>query len=220
MDATSESPYLRVQAGGVRSASPIDLLALCLTREEKDASQNESAARELLTRFTLSRLNDLSRMDLTLASGLEGLEADKILCALELGRRSALAGQGVPTSITSDQDAYLALKPHLEGQQQEKFVALYLTTKNTIISVRTVHVGTLNSAPVGPREIFREAVRENAAALIVAHNHPSGDPKPSPEDIAITRKLKEVGQILDIPLLDHIVVGHGRFVSLNREGHL
>ncbi len=220
MDATSESPYVRVQAGGVRSASPIDLLALCLTREEKDASQNEAAARELLTRFTLSRLNDLSRMDLTLASGLEGLDADRVLCALELGRRSALAGEGVPRVISSDKDAYLVLKPHLEAQLQEKFVALYLNTKNTVISVRTVHVGTLNSAPVGPREIFREAVRENAASLIVAHNHPSGDPMPSPEDIAITKKLKEVGQILDIPLLDHLIIGQGRFISLNREGHL
>lgn len=220
MDAISESPYLRVQAGGVRAASPIDLLALCLTREEKDASLNETAARELLTRFTLPRLTDMSRGDLALASGLEGLEADRVLCAIELGRRSAFAGQGVPTAITGDKDAYEVLKPHLEGQSQEKFVALYMTTKNTVISVRTIHVGTLNSSLVGPREVFREAVRENAASLIVAHNHPSGDPAPSREDIEITKKLKEAGKMLDVDLLDHIIIGKGRYISLNKEGHL
>jgi DNA repair protein RadC len=89
-----------------------------------------------------------------------------------------------------------------------------------VVSTVTVHIGTVNMSVVGPREVFREAVRENAAALVVAHNHPSGDPSPSPEDIAVTRKLVEVGEILDIPLLDHVIVGDEHYYSMREKGLL
>ena len=107
---------------------------------------------------------------------------------------------------------------HIEDAKQEKVITVLLDTKNHILGTITVHIGTLDASLIGPREVFRDAVRENAAALVVAHNHPSGDPTPSPEDIAVTKRLNEVGEILGIRLLDHIIVGKGKYVSLRKEG--
>lgn len=217
MDALSDSPWSRVQALGVRSASPMDLLALCLTREAKDASTNESAARDLLRRHRLSGLAMLSPVDLLAASGLDGFEADRILAAIELGRRSAGIAEDIPADVSGPKAAYQIVRPLLADQPQEIFVALLLTVKNTLIGVRTIHIGTLTAAMVASRDVLREALRANAASIIIAHNHPSGDPTPSREDVALTRKIKDAGAMLDIVLLDHIIVGSSGYISLMQE---
>lgn len=203
---------------GLGSASPIELLAIMLARNPDDADANESLARKLLMRHQVEGLARLAPADLAEA-GLDDAECRRLLAAVELGRRSALAAKPLPDRIDRPEDAF-ALFEDLAREPQEMFVAAFLDTKNGLISRRTIHVGTLQASLVGAREIFREAVRENAASVVIAHNHPSGDPEPSPEDIEVTRYLKEAGKLLDIPVVDHIVVGRSRSVSLAQRGHL
>ena len=104
------------------------------------------------------------------------------------------------------------------GLEVETFHSLALDVRHELLAHEVVAVGTLTSAPVHPREVFRSALRRAAAALVVAHNHPSGDPEPSPEDVAVTRRLADAGRLLGVPLLDHVVLGEGRFVSLRERG--
>lgn len=220
MDSLSDSPVARVHASGIRGASALDLVAVLLTREEADASSNEQAARDLIKRHRLSGLKDLSPADLQLASGLAGFEADRVLAAIEIGRRSAVVKADTSVFVGGSKDAAKHLKPLVDGQPQEVFAALFLSVKGHPISARTIHIGSLSSAQVGTRDVMREALRANAASVIVAHNHPSGDPTPSPADIGITRRLKDAGALLDIKVLDHLVFGNGEFTSLADNGSL
>lgn len=212
-----------MKRSGVRSLSAIDLTTMVLTREPRDLDRNVAAATGLAERG-LPAMLDLSPADLSQASGLEGFEADRLLAAIELGRKAAKAGEAAePIDITSALSAYRFFHSRIGGLKQEVFAAAFLNAKNEMISFRELHRGTLTMSVVGLRELFREAVRENAAQVVVAHNHPSGDPEPSPEDWQITAKIVEAGKLLDIPLLDHIVVGEARgdlpgFVSLRARG--
>lgn len=219
MVGSTQSAIERIQQIGVRSASNVDLLALLLAREPRDVQSCEADAQRLAKRFHGSRIIEIGAADLKDAAGLEPFETLQRLAAIELGRRAAEAGKG-QSAVLSDADAVYEHFKRLENEKQEHFCAAYLDSKHGVLSTHTVHIGTVNMSVVGPREVFREAVRENAASLVVAHNHPSGDPSPSPEDIAVTRKLAEVGRLLDIPLLDHVIIGRGRHVSLQKEGVL
>ncbi len=220
MELNEGNAWSRIQQFGLKSVTPIDLLVLVLARNEKDGSAVEHEARSLFSKYGLGRLGDLSSMDLKESSGLEPYESTRVLAAIELGRRIAGHGKQEVKSISSPQDSY-RLFQYLEKESREHFCAAFLDTKNGVISTRTIHIGTLNMSVVGAREIFREAVRDNAAGVVLAHNHPSGDPQPSPEDIAITKKLRDVGEMLDIAVLDHVIIGSsGKFVSLHQEGIL
>jgi len=117
-------------------------------------------------------------------------------------------------TISAPEDAIRILSDFLSGADREHFVVMLLSTKHQIIGINTVSIGSLNSSVVHPRETFKPAIVSNAAAIILAHNHPSGDPTPSSEDIAITKRLKDAGQVLGIDVLDHVILGEGRFVSL------
>lgn len=212
--------WARIRARGLRGVTNLDLLAMCLSREERDVATNESAAARLARLHQGSAILDLSPAELLDAAGLEGFESGRILSAMELGRRAATASHDAVTAVTCKDDAY-RLFQNLEAETQEHFCVALLNSKGFVIARPTVHIGTVNMSVVGPREVFREAVRAAAASVIVAHNHPSGDPTPSPEDISITQKLAQVGNMLDIPVLDHIIVGKGgRFTSLNDLGHV
>ena len=125
-----------------------------------------------------------------------------------------------PTIIRRPEDTLPVLEAELSELAYERFIALELNTKNHVTAVLPVSSGSLNASIVHPRELFQRAILANCASLILAHNHPSGDPAPSPEDIALTRKLIEAGLLLDIPVLDHIVLGYGRFVSFKERGLL
>ncbi len=116
--------------------------------------------------------------------------------------------------IRAPSDAAHILMPKLSFQQQEHFAILYLDTRNRVSDQEVLYVGSLNTSLVRVAEVFRGAVRRNCAALIVAHNHPSGDPNPSPEDVSLTRRLVDAGKLLEVDVLDHLVIGHNRYVSL------
>ena len=123
-----------------------------------------------------------------------------------------------PTVIRHPSDTLPILEAELSELAYERFVALALSSKNHVIAVLPVSSGSLNASIVHPRELFQRAILANSAALILAHNHPSGDPLPSPEDIALTRKLVEAGEILDIPVLDHVILGYAKYVSFKERG--
>ena len=125
-----------------------------------------------------------------------------------------------PTIIRRPEDTLPVLEAELSELGYEKFIALALNTKNHVTAVLPVSSGSLNASIVHPRELFQRAILSNCASLILAHNHPSGDPAPSPEDIALTRKLIDAGLLLDIPVLDHIVLGYGCYVSFKERGLL
>lgn len=125
-----------------------------------------------------------------------------------------------PTIIHHPSDTLTILEAELSELAYERFVALALNTKNHLTAVLPVSNGSLNASIVHPRELFQRAILANCAALIVAHNHPSGDPSPSPEDIALTRKLVDAGLLLDIPVLDHLILGYGRYTSFKERGLL
>ena len=132
------------------------------------------------------------------------------------GRVAALE----PTIIRRPEDTLPVLEAELSELGYEKFIALALNTKNHVTAVLPVSSGSLNASIVHPRELFQRAILANCASLILAHNHPSGDPTPSPEDIALTRKLVEAGQLLDIPILDHVILGYGKYSSFKEFGLL
>lgn len=220
MDLIREAPYRRIVEGSIGIASALDLLAVGLAREAGDTHANELGARKLFERYKMVGLHNLSKADLAETAGLEDFEATRALAWLELGRRSAgVKDAEEPKRVDSPQFAR-SLFAELGGQTQEQFWAAFLNTKNQLLAKRMIHQGTLNASIVGAREVFREAVRENAASVIVAHNHPSGDPEPSPEDLAVTRKLAEVGEMLDIRVLDHVIIGKNKSVSLKERGVL
>jgi DNA repair protein RadC len=133
--------------------------------------------------------------------------------------RERRAGYGSLTRVRSSADVYAAFKERFEQADREEFLVLLLDAKNALLGFNLVSVGTLTSSLVHPRECFKPAILSNAAALILLHNHPSGDPAPSAEDLTITRRLRDVGAIFDIKVLDHIIVGDGRYVSFIEDGY-
>jgi DNA repair protein RadC len=220
MTAPMSTNIDRVRAGGVKGASAIDLMAIAFSRRADDVQQTEPMAREMVKRYDrISRLADVSFSDIGEKTGLEEFEILRCLALIELGRRSGFAEKGPQEEVEVPEDVY-GLLEHLRYEKQEHFVVLLLDAKNKVFAKSDVHKGTLTSSLVGPREVFRPAIREGASSIIVAHNHPSGDPTPSPEDIEVTARLVEVGKMLDIPVVDHVIIGDPRSVSFVRKGLL
>ena len=139
---------------------------------------------------------------------------------MELGRRMNQYKPDERYIIRSPEDGADYVMEEMRSLNQEHFVVLFLNTKNQIIHRQTIFIGSLNASIVHPREVYREAVKRSAASIIVAHNHPSGDPTPSQEDIHVTRRLVESGKMIGIELLDHLVIGDRKFVSLKEKGYL
>ncbi|MDU2209876.1 MAG: DNA repair protein RadC [Eubacterium sp.] len=121
--------------------------------------------------------------------------------------------------MTDPQDVFNLLEPELRFEQKEHFICLFLNSKNCLIFKEIISIGSLNAAIVHPREVFNAAIRRCSASLICAHNHPSGDPEPSQEDIALTKRLKAAGEIIGIDVLDHVIIGNNQFYSLKEHGH-
>jgi DNA repair protein RadC len=210
----SERPRERLAALGPGALSNAELIAILLRAgvEGKNALQ---LARELL--LDVGGLSGLHRVHYEELCGRRGIgpaKAAQLKAAVELGRRIAVASPDVRPVIRSPEDAASLLVYEMSALEQEHLRVLLLDTKNQLLRSADVYRGSLNSSLIRVGEVFRDAVRSNAAAVIVAHNHPSGDPAPSPEDVAVTRALVEAGRLLDIEVLDHLVIAGGRFVSL------
>lgn len=166
-------------------------------------------------------LAELARLDVGELAGMPGIgvrRALRVVAAMELGRRAVTAWPDLPWVVRSPADVAERLMAEMGLLEREELRVLLLTTKNAVAACSTVYVGNLAGSSVRVGEVFRDAVRRCAAGIVVVHNHPSGDPSPSTEDIRITGEISAAGALLDIALLDHLVIGHGRWVSLRALG--
>lgn len=203
---------------GAEALSHAELLAILLVTGTRKESALTVAQRILGQTSSLRQLADMGIEELICINGIGPAKAVQLKAAIELGRRMAASRIGDRVVIRSPRDAAELLAEQLRYLQKEHFVCLFLNTKNQVIAQETLSIGSLNASIVHPREVFRAAIKYGSASIVCAHNHPSGDPAPSPEDIAITKRLVESGRIVGIDVLDHIVVGDGHFVSLKEQG--
>jgi len=181
----------------------------------------ETVGRGVLDRHPLPEgLWSLSADDLICHEGIGPAAAARLLASLELSRRAAMRGDGSRPVISGPDDVARVCGPQMRGLDREHFWALALNTKNQLLRMVEISVGSLNASIVHPRELFKEAVRLSAASVVVVHNHPSGDPTPSAEDQAVTRQLVAAGRLLDVPVYDHVVIAGDRFVSFATAGLL
>ncbi|WP_199900138.1 RadC family protein [Caldalkalibacillus mannanilyticus] len=214
-----ERPRERMVKEGADKLSNQELIAILLRTGTKNESVFQLSSRVLKELGSIRHLNEMSIDELTRIKGIGQAKAVQIIAGLELGRRVARKRAEVMT-IRSPQEAATYLMEVIGLDQQEKFYCLYLNTKNQIIYEKTVFMGSLNSSIVHPREVYKEALKWSAASIIVSHNHPSGDPSPSREDIEVTKRLIEAGEIIGIECLDHLIIGDGRFCSLKEQGYI
>jgi len=196
--------------GSLESHKASELLGLVMTSGRGDTLRR---AAELLA---VGELAELSRStpEALRSLGLTAIESLRVAAAFELGRRVELTGARPRRSLRSPVRVFELMAPRLRGLSRESFHVLLLDGKHRLRRGHRVSEGTLTSSLVHPREVFGPAVREAAAAVILVHNHPSGDPEPSNEDIAVTRRLIDAGRLLGVPVLDHVVVADGGYVSL------
>lgn len=214
----SERPRERLVSLGARALSDRDLLAIVLRTGSRGASALVLAERLLEAFGSLRGLLDAGVEELAQVPGIGVAKAVQVQAALELGRRLTARPRGFRPQVSSPQEAAELVMEDLRYLDRETFQAILLDTKHRLLGVQVVSVGHLSGAPAHPRELFKDAIRRSAAALVLVHNHPSGDPQPSPDDIALTRRLMKAGELLGIKVLDHIIVGEGCYVSLREQG--
>ena len=214
----TERPRERLRDAGPGALSNAELIAILL----RTGSGGESVL-ALSTRM-LSRFDGLSGMarvaysELCSLKGISEAKACQVLAAFELGRRLVSLSPEDRTIIRSPRDVSLLLAAEMGFLEQEHLRVLLLSTKSEVRGIQEVYVGTVNASFIRVSEVLRPAVQANSPSIIVVHNHPSGDPSPSPEDILITRKTASAGQMLDIELLDHIIIGGQTYLSLKEKG--
>ena len=214
-----ERPRERLIKNGPSSLSDSELLAIILrTGSRKENVINMS--QRLLKEYNIKQLSQANLKQLMKINGIKESKAAQIAACFEIARRLESFHEDEKPKINSPDDIYRRLYPRMRGQKKEMFVELCLDTKNQVLREDIISVGSLNANVVHPREVFKLALAESAAHIIVAHNHPSGDPTPSREDIEITRKLAETGNIMGITVLDHVIIGDGRHFSMKEAGHI
>jgi DNA repair protein RadC len=209
----SQRPRERLLENGVALLSDAELLALLLEQGSKNESVIDLSLR-LISSYGLSSLNSLSIKELTSLKGIGVAKACKVLAAFELSKR-VNSGKIVGKKIESASDVFDYYKDKLGDLKKEHFYALLLDSKNRIIKEELISVGTLNASLVHPREVFKSAIKESANAIILVHNHPSGDVTPSPEDREVTELMVKAGEMMDIKVMDHVLIGKGRWNKLN-----
>ncbi|RRR69454.1 MAG: JAB domain-containing protein [Candidatus Viridilinea halotolerans] len=214
----SDQPRERLVLVGASALSDAELLAILLRVGVPGLNVLHLAQRLLSESGGWPGLLRTDHHDLCQRHGMGAAKAATVKAALEIGRRLLLCGPDERMQIKSPADAATLLMVEMGHLDQEHLRAVLLDTKNRVQQVATIYIGSVNSAQVRVGEIFKEAIRRNSAALIVAHNHPSGDPTPSPEDVLVTRQIVEAGKLLDVECLDHLVIGRGRYVSMRERG--
>lgn len=218
-----ERPRERLLAIGAAMLSNVELLAILLGTGDRASGASAIDLALRLLRFAgrrgpgIGALAGLRPEELCRIPGIGVAKAARIVAAMELGRRLG-ASTPARATIQGPTDVADLLGEAMRRLQREHFKVLLVNTKNQVLGIETISIGTLDQTTVHPREVFRAAISRGAAAVILAHNHPSGDPHPSPDDLAVTRRFIEVGRLMGIPILDHVIIGDGRHTSI-RELH-
>ncbi|MBN1190715.1 MAG: DNA repair protein RadC [Dehalococcoidales bacterium] len=217
----NERPRERLQRVGAENLSALELLGIVLSSGHKDEPVLKVAQR-LLDRFdNIETLAVSSLEELQTVKGIGPAKACQIKAAFELANRwDRSAKNTLRRKISSPEEAYQELRGKSRGKNKEHFWAILLNTRNMVIKLVEISVGSLDTSIVHPREVFKEAISASASSIIVAHNHPSGNPEPSQDDIRLSKRLKEAGDLVGIAVVDHLVIGDGRYISLKREGLL
>ncbi len=213
-----DRPRERLERAGPESLTTPELLAILFrtgTAKRNAVQLAEDLFRSLggLAGVVCASLDQLSSV-----SGVGRVKAIEVKAALELGKRLAASSEEAKPVIRSPADVAQLMMSELRYELVEHLFALVLDVRNQVRQTRKISTGTLTESLVHPREVFREAIRFSAASIVLVHNHPSGDPSPSPEDIATTRRLQEGGKLLGIDVLDHVIIGDGRWCSLKEKG--
>ncbi len=218
-----ERPRERLLRFGANSLSTAQLLAIILRTGSRDKSALE-LARELLVHFSsIKDIEDTCEAEFSKIKGMGSVKIAQIKAAFELGRRllqDVADKTSQAPSFKNSNDVYDYYRPMFYGMKKEKFLCVMLDAKNRVFKEMVVSDGSLTSSLVHPREVFRYAIKEAAASVLLVHNHPSGDPNPSRDDIEITERLSKTGRIVGINVLDHIIISDRKYLSLKDKGYL
>jgi DNA repair protein RadC len=218
---SAERPRERLKLHGARALSSSELLAILLGSGSEKCSAMQMGHEILATSHgSLRRLSAQPVAALTALPGVGNARAVAIHAALELGRRMAAEEREDGAPVRGPRDVHSIFGPRLQDLPVEEFHVAILDSQHRLERDVTITRGLLNSSLVHPREVFREAIAENAAAIVLVHNHPSGDPTPSPDDRVTTEQLVQAGRVLDIPVQDHVIIGRGRYLSFAEAGLL
>jgi DNA repair protein RadC len=214
----SERPRERLRKLGADKLGNAELLAILLRVGVAGESAVQVGQRLLHEFKGLAGIHRAPLEELVTQHGIGEAKAAQIKAAIELGRRlNDIGPEGKPT-INSPEEAAQLVRYEMQALDQEQLRVLLLDTRNHLLGNEEIYLGSVNTAQVRPGDIFKHAVRKNATAIIVIHNHPSGDPTPSPDDVAVTRELVKAGELMGVKVLDHIVIGQGRHVSMKERG--
>ncbi|HEX2980366.1 MAG TPA: DNA repair protein RadC [Anaerolineaceae bacterium] len=214
----SERPRERLAQVGVDSLKTAELLAILLRVGVTGENAVQVGERLLQDCHGLAGLHRISYVELCAQRGVGPAKAAQIKAAIELGNRLAKMTPEDRPCVHSPKDAADLVKYEMSALEQEELWVLLLDTRNNVLETEKAYRGSLNASIVRVGELFKGAIRRNAASILVIHNHPSGDPTPSPEDIALTRAIVQAGKLLDVEVLDHLVIGGNRYVSLKERG--
>lgn len=210
----NDRPREKMAAKGAASLTDAELIAILLRTGTTEKSAMDIAVELTAEGGLYKRLASITRLnELTNIKGLGQAKAATVLAALEIGRRIASAKPIEKIHFSCPQDVAEFLMPRMRYAAKEQFVVILLNGKNKVIGTEVVTEGTLSNSIVHPREVYAPALLQHAAAIMVAHNHPSGDPKPSDEDKEVTKMLERSGKVLGIPLMDHVIIGDGTYYS-------
>lgn len=213
-----ERPREKLFKYGPKALSDSELLAIIIRTGNKQKTAIEIAQNLLsIDKRGLKFLTELSFEEFTKIKGIGKCKASQILSALELAKRMAASNGGNKIKVTSPTDVTDILMEEMRYLKKEFFKIVLLDTKNQVIAIENISVGSLNASIVHPREVFNIAIKRSSASIILVHNHPSGDPNPSGEDLKVTKRLVECGNIIGIRVLDHLIIGDGQFVSLKEK---
>ncbi len=216
--AESDRPRERLARLGPQALNSAELLAILIRVGVKGENAVQVGQRLLQTFGGIRGLHKATFEEVKSQRGLGEAKASTIKAAIELGRRLSLESPEERPVIHSPADAAAHVMYEMSALEQEHLRVMLLDTRNQVIDIVELYHGSLNISMIRVGEVFKPAVRRNIASIIVVHNHPSGDPTPSPDDVAVTRAIVEAGKLLDIEVLDHLVIGHGKFVSLKERG--
>ena len=214
----NERPRERLVKYGVKNISNEELISIILKTGTKEKSVKELSNMILSKYSDISNLKELEIQDIMKIKGIGKVKAIELIASIELGRRVYVDKNIDELKIKGSIDVYNYFNDLLKDKKQEYFYAVYLDNKKKVITKRLLYIGTINGSVAHPREIFKTAYLVSASFIICVHNHPSGDPSPSNEDIVFTNKLIEIGKLNNIPVLDHIVIGRNCYYSFFEEG--